>query len=211
MNPRRIRSRRRARIIGVRRAVRREAEIGLIDARGLRLAGGVPHRDSAGVAFASARGTLLDEIAQDGQLRPSAMGCTQRERERRENRESVGASVEAHWASSRAQGVTASVTVLVEEAMTPAADVAESVYVIVRFDEKFLLVMFVTTDWGVVVSVTGPVLVSPGGATTEIVIVTPAGIAALIDAMSCFVVPLATFTRYVAVDVETPVGALPAT
>ena len=60
-------------------------------------------------------------------------------------------------------------------------------------------------------SVTDPALVAPGGATTEIVIITPAGIAELIDATICFVVPFATLTRYVAVDVETPVGALPAT
>jgi hypothetical protein len=100
---------------------------------------------------------------------------------------------------------------LLEDATTPAAEVAESVYVMERFDEKFLFVMFVTTVWGVVLSVTGPVLVAPGGATTEIVIVTPVGIAELMEATSCFVVPFATLTRYVAVELETPVGALPAT
>ena len=43
------------------------------------------------------------------------------------------------------------------------------------------------------------------------VIVTPAGSAELIDALICFVVPDATFTRYFAVAVETVVGAAPAT
>jgi hypothetical protein len=109
------------------------------------------------------------------------------------------------------QGVTASVTVLFADAMTPAADVAESVYVMARFDENELFVTLVTTVCGVVVSVTVPALVAPGGATTEIVIVVPAGIDESMDALICFVEPFCTFTRYCEDDVETPVGALPAT
>ena len=126
----------------MRRAVGREAEIGLIDPRGLRLIGRVPHRDSAGVSFAPARGALLDEIAQDRQLCSRPGRRDERERERRDNRQNVGGRAEAH---GRSHGVTASVTVLVEDATTPAAEVAESVYVMDRFDEKFLFVMFVTT------------------------------------------------------------------
>lgn len=110
-----------------------------------------------------------------------------------------------------AQGVTVSVTILFAEATTPAADVDDSVYVIVRFDEKLVFVILVTTVWGAVVSVMVPALAAPGGAASEMVIVTPVGSAELSDAMSFFVVPEATFTRYFAVAVETVVGAVPAT
>jgi hypothetical protein len=102
-------------------------------------------------------------------------------------------------------------TVLFAEATTPAVVVADSVYVMVRFDEKPLFVIFVTTVWGVVVSVIVPALDAPAGAASEIVIVTPAGKAELIDARIFFVVPDATLTRYVADDVDTVVGGLPAT
>jgi hypothetical protein len=107
--------------------------------------------------------------------------------------------------------VTASVTVLFAEATTPAAVVADSVYVMVRFDENDVFVMLVTTGCGVVVNVMVPALVAPGGAASEIFIVTPAGSAELRDAWIFFVVPLATFTRYFAVAVDALVGALPAT
>lgn len=109
------------------------------------------------------------------------------------------------------QGVTARVTVLLLDATTPAAAVALSVYVMVRFDANDELVTLVTTVCGVVVNVTVPTLVAPVGATSETVSVTPAGSALVIDAVICFVVPDATFTRYRPVDVETVVGAAPAT
>jgi hypothetical protein len=119
--------------------------------------------------------------------------------------------VKAHEADLVAQGVTASVTILFADATTPAADVDDSVYVIVRFDEKLEFVMLVTTVCGAVVRVMVPALAAPGGAASEMVMVTPAGSTELSDATSFFVVPDATFTRYFAVAVDTVVGALPAT